>query len=41
MIPRETKLSFVGNLSLNSLQAKIETFKGTCLCQTSSSAASK
>jgi hypothetical protein len=41
MMYRVTKLVFVGNLSRKSLQAKIETFKGTCLCQISSSAASK
>ncbi|MCI46395.1 hypothetical protein A2U01_0067635, partial [Trifolium medium] len=33
--------AFAGNLSRKSLQAKIDTFKGTCLCQTSSSTSSK
>ncbi|MCI31977.1 hypothetical protein A2U01_0053189 [Trifolium medium] len=41
MIPRIVKLSFVGNLSRNSLQAKIDTFRGICLCQMRFAPASK
>jgi hypothetical protein len=41
MMPRDTKLSFVGNLSLKSLQTNMDNFKGTCMCQIRSSAASR
>jgi hypothetical protein len=39
MILRLAKLSFVGNLLRKSLQAKTETFRGTCLCQIKSAVA--
>jgi hypothetical protein len=39
MMPWIAKFDLVGNLSLNNLQAKIDTFKGTCLCHKRSSAA--
>jgi len=38
---RVTKWSFVGNLFRKSLHAKIETFRGTYLCQFKSEVASK
>jgi hypothetical protein len=41
IMPRDTQITFVGNLSLNSLHAKMDAFKGTCLCQMKSSVASK
>jgi len=33
MIPRVVIFDFVGNLPRSSLQAKIDTFRETCLCQ--------
>jgi hypothetical protein len=40
-MPRIAKFDLVGNLPLNNLQAKTNTFKETCLCQIRSVAASK
>jgi hypothetical protein len=37
MIPRATKFVFVGSRSRRRLYAKMETFRGTCLCHTRSS----
>ena len=38
--PRHWRLILVGNLSFSKRQAKMETFKGTCLCETRSPIAS-
>jgi hypothetical protein len=38
MMPRATKFDFVGSRSRRRRHAKMETFKGTCLCHTRSSA---
>jgi hypothetical protein len=40
-VSRDTKLSLVGNLSLNSLQAKMDNFNGTYSCQIRSPASFK
>jgi hypothetical protein len=40
-MPRVTKFVFVGNLSRKRRHAKIDTFRGTCLCHSRSSAAPK
>ncbi|KEH34750.1 hypothetical protein MTR_3g068160 [Medicago truncatula] len=36
-IPQFNRFGLVGNLSRSSLQARIETFNGICLCQTRTS----
>jgi hypothetical protein len=41
MIPRIAKFVLVDNPFLNNFQAKIDTFKGTCLCQVKFTVASK
>jgi hypothetical protein len=38
IMPRATKFDFVGNRSRRRRHAKMETFRGTCLCHTRSSA---
>ncbi|KAK2388369.1 putative polygalacturonase [Trifolium repens] len=40
-MPRATKFDFVSSLSRRRRHAKIEIFRGTCLCYTRSSAAPK
>ncbi|MCI83253.1 hypothetical protein A2U01_0104528, partial [Trifolium medium] len=40
-MPRETRFALVGNLSRKSRHARMETFRGICVCQMKPVAASK